>query len=240
MPALPVDFAGAIKGKRSIDSIRDAVDTELARAKIAANEVADRIDLNLRHLSDVNAPMFLFADLQTVCLKARDDFTALVSMRVADHAAKEAARLDAERERIRREEVARIEASRERELRDVQAAIEEQERTAKAIADAQAKIDASRIKNNASGQPAPAIALTGQAVSIPLHVTSSPSTPPSLKLGQIAERLGFSLTADFLKSLGFEPAATDRASKLYHEHDFTLICAALVRHINSIQVSAAA
>ena len=50
MPNVPADFAGVIKGKRSIDSLRDAVDSELARAKIAASEIADRIDLNLKHL----------------------------------------------------------------------------------------------------------------------------------------------------------------------------------------------
>ena len=248
MPAVPVDFAGAIKGKRSIDSIRDAVDTELARAKITANEVADRIDLNLTHLSDVNAPMFLFSDLQAVCTKAADDFAALVKSRITDHAEKENARMEAERERIRREEVARIEALQAKERREAQAAIDEQERTAKAIAEAQAKIDASRIKNNASGQPVQdarpvvdaEIVLTGQIASVPMRAGVLIPMHPSLKLGQIAERLGFTLTADFLKSLGFEPAATDRASKLYHEHDFTLICAALVKHINGVQVEQAA
>ena len=45
---------------------------------------------------------------------------------------------------------------------------------------------------------------------------------------------------DFLKTLGFEPAATDRASKLYHEADFPHICAALVRHIEGVQSKAAA
>jgi predicted phage-related endonuclease len=35
------DFAGAIKGRRTIAGLRDAVDAELARAKIAANEIAD-------------------------------------------------------------------------------------------------------------------------------------------------------------------------------------------------------
>ena len=63
---------------------------------------------------------------------------------------------------------------------------------------------------------------------------------PTLKLGAIADRLGFVLTADFLKGLGFEPAATDRASKLYHEADFALILAALVRHIEGVQSKAAA
>jgi len=61
------------------------------------------------------------------------------------------------------------------------------------------------------------------------------STPPALRLGQIGERLGITLTADFLTSLGFAPAATDRAAKLYHEIDFPRMCAALSRHIAAVQ-----
>jgi exodeoxyribonuclease (lambda-induced) len=64
---------------------------------------------------------------------------------------------------------------------------------------------------------------------------SPASPPPSLKLGQIGERLGFTLTADFLLSLGFAPAATEKNSKLFHEADFPRICAALQRHIASVQ-----
>ena len=76
-----------------------------------------------------------------------------------------------------------------------------------------------------------------------MHAAPAPAErtgTPTLKLGQIAERLGFTLTADFLKGLGFEPAATDRASKLYHEADFALILAALVRHIEQVQARSAA
>lgn len=70
---------------------------------------------------------------------------------------------------------------------------------------------------------------------------AAPATAASLKLGTITERLGFALTADFLaNTLGFAPAATDRASKLYHEADFPHICAALVRHVESVQAKAAA
>lgn len=60
------------------------------------------------------------------------------------------------------------------------------------------------------------------------------STPPSLKLGQIADRLGFGLSADFLRSLGFEPAAKVGSHGVYHEADFALICAALVSHIKAL------
>ena len=57
---------------------------------------------------------------------------------------------------------------------------------------------------------------------------------PTLKLGVISERLGFTLTEAFLRSLGFEFAAVDRTSKLYYESDFLLICAALMAHIGEM------
>jgi hypothetical protein len=57
---------------------------------------------------------------------------------------------------------------------------------------------------------------------------------PTLRLGQISERLGFTVTADFMLLLGFAPAATDKAAKLYHNSDFPNICAALIRHISAV------
>lgn len=59
---------------------------------------------------------------------------------------------------------------------------------------------------------------------------------PTLRLGQISERLGFAVTAAFLLSLGFEHADRERASMLYHESDFSAICAALLRHVEAVKV----
>lgn len=64
-------------------------------------------------------------------------------------------------------------------------------------------------------------------------------TPPTLRLGQITARLGFTLTADFLRTLGFEPAARDKAAQLYHERHFDDICVALIRHIDLARAEAA-
>jgi predicted phage-related endonuclease len=114
MPMIARDFAGAMKNKRTIDSLRDAVNTELARAKIAANEVADRIDANLKALAAACTPVdyrFLFSDLQVVVVKAPDDFAMLVKSRVSDHKQAEDKRLADERERIRKEEEAKAAAS---------------------------------------------------------------------------------------------------------------------------------
>ena len=58
--------------------------------------------------------------------------------------------------------------------------------------------------------------------------------PPTLRLGVINERLApIGLSADGLASLGFRHATTDKNAKLYHESDFTQICAALIRHIEA-------
>lgn len=110
MPAIPADFAGVMKGKKTIASLRDAVATELARAKIAANEIGDRIEINLKTLAEFPGYAFLFADAAQIVTKANDDFTALVRLRIAEHKAAEATRLEQEREKIRQEETARAQA----------------------------------------------------------------------------------------------------------------------------------
>ncbi len=120
MPEIAADFAGVVKGKKSITSLRDAVDTELARAKIEANVVADRIQINLTTLAAAKGHEFLFADIAQIVLKANDDFEALVKMRIADHEAAEYKRIEADRERIRAEEAAKLQ--REQQARENAAA----------------------------------------------------------------------------------------------------------------------
>lgn len=54
---------------------------------------------------------------------------------------------------------------------------------------------------------------------------------PTLRIGVIAERLGFALTAEQLRGLGIEPASRERGATLYHEHQFPQICDALARRV---------
>ena len=113
------DFIGAIKNKRTIDSLRNALNTELARCKIAANELGDLIDTNIKAMLKY-APehRFLFTDLQQTCTKAEDDFIAMVKTRVAEYKEQEQRKLEAERERIRQEEAAKAKAEQERAERE--------------------------------------------------------------------------------------------------------------------------
>jgi predicted phage-related endonuclease len=61
-----------------------------------------------------------------------------------------------------------------------------------------------------------------------------PATPPSLRIGEIANRLGFGITESFLRTMEFPPAGKQGASVLYHEADFPAICQALIAHIAEV------
>jgi len=114
MPLLMPDFAGAMKGKRTISSLRDACDDLTAQSKISANEVAAVIRGNLQQLSeDAEDYRFLFNDFGQLCQKPADDFAAIVKSRIADHKQAEHDRMEAERAKIRAEE--EVKARREAE-----------------------------------------------------------------------------------------------------------------------------
>lgn len=111
LPMITGNFAESIKGMKNLSSMKNAVDTELARRKIEANAIADKIEINLNLLRETAKDhVFLFADTAQIVLKENDDFTALVKMRMDGHSEAEAKRLAAERERIQLEEQAKAEA----------------------------------------------------------------------------------------------------------------------------------
>lgn len=254
MPAIPADFAGAIKGKRTVESLRDAVNTTLAHAKIQANEIADRIQVNLNTLHELASEhTFLFADTQSIVLKASDDLTMLVKTRINDHKQAEAARLEAERERIRAEEAARLEREQAEANRIHQAQQPQQvlkAEPAPVLTDATdrgpAVIESPRGGAMGAGQSA-AAAPAGDATAnlaelgrqatqfaeqVDMVKAARAAEPATLKLGTIGERLGFTLTEAFVSDvLGIKPSGKDKRAVLYRESDFPRICDALSRHV---------
>lgn len=256
MPTIPADFAGAAKNKRTVDSLREAVNNELTRVKIESSAIADKIQINLATLREFGKDhVFLFADTAQIVLKAPDDLTMLVKSRIAVHQQAEEKRLEFEREKIRAEEQAKAEKdARDRLAREA----EEQRLANEATARATAAAELTAAKASPEDAELSPIAQTlndqdgadrfsaahPSAASYPNVVQMRQpvqAAHPALKLGEINARLApIQLSADGLRALGFEPAATDRASKLYHEASFTHICAALVKHINSIQATQAA
>lgn len=230
MPAIAINFAAAISGKKNIDSLRNAIDSELARGKIAANEVADRLDLNLRYLREHAKDFgFLFADTATIIQKAPDDLQVLVKSRIADHEAAEQQKADDLREKIRAEEQAKAEKDAreklEREQQDAQAQRQREAQAAPAEQQRQQTQAPAGPSNTAAPAPAPNVRPLRQAADSSL----------TIRLGVINERLApIALTAEGLASLGFQPVATEKAAKLYRQSDFPRIAAALISHIEAV------
>ena len=93
LPGTRGQFAEAIKGKRSVASMQDALDSVLAAEKIVADNQARAIRANLAVFKDRAAGLeFLFADLSTVVHKGPDDFALLVQSRIDAHEAAEVVR----------------------------------------------------------------------------------------------------------------------------------------------------
>lgn len=67
-------------------------------------------------------------------------------------------------------------------------------------------------------------------------------TRPPITTGQLCERLGFTVTAGFIESLGITPAPAPakKTGTWWHMRDFTPICLALARHLDSLVAEAVA
>lgn len=235
-------FAEAIKGLKSLDSMRDKVSVALANAKIEANAIADRIDANRKTVED----MSLLPDFAQVCTKAPDDFAALLAMRINARKESEAKRLEAERERIRSEEQAKAQ-------READARIEAERAEAKRIADAEQAecnlIAAEELRKlDEQRKAAEQLVVQGavlsdktvsdaNAVAFIDRISDSGNT---IKLGEICARLGFTVTADFLGTLGIHHVATEKNAKLYSESKFPTICRLISDHVMSLAFTKAA
>lgn len=202
LPRIAADFAGVIKGKKTVASLREAASSELARAKIEANSIADAIRVNLKSLNElaINHP-FLFHDAQELVLKANDDLVALIKVRISEH--------------------------------------EQAEADKRRVAEENAKAEAVQVAP--APQPEPAPQLQQQTAPV-AQVAQAPAAPAAddgqrIKLGDINGRLGFNLTADFLRTIGFESVGRERAAVLYRASDFQRICTALINHIQQAQQS---
>lgn len=218
MPPVHADFDGAIKGKRTVDSLRSAVNDELARAKIEASNIATRIHANVKTLK---ASGLVVPDAATLVLKAPDDLAAIIATRKAA----EQQHLEAERERIRQEEAARADREARAKL--------EAEQQAVLIVEPKSTMaeECARPAENAANVPL----IRGEVgvVNAGLRIVSTPAPSartgtPTLRIGTIKERLQhMSVTAEDLRALGFEPAGRERAAPLYHDDDFPAICEAI-------------
>ena len=110
IPEVQADFFAAMKNKRTIQTIRDAADAELARAKIQVQDIFELVNRNRFIMNSVpDEYIGLFPDMKVLLLKSSEDVEATIKARIADHKAAEERRLEAERERAEEEAKARRE-----------------------------------------------------------------------------------------------------------------------------------
>lgn len=169
MPAVAIDVAGAIKGKKTIASLRDAANTELARAKVEASMIATSINQNLASLREMTKDVeFLFADAQQLVLKANDDLVALIKVRISEHKAAEETKAEEQREKIRQEERQKLEQEQAAETK-------RKEEEAARVAE-EARIAAEKADEPALLQPAPAPVIAEATVAAAPAERPAPST----------------------------------------------------------------
>jgi putative phage-type endonuclease len=281
LPVIAADFGGKIKGLKSVSSIRDAVDGELARAKIHASELADRIEANLKAMNAANEDAS-FHDDATLALKQPDDLAAIIAQRVAETRqareaqrerirAEEQAKADREAERIQvnlnnlrlyrpddsessawhRDRIAALEADplteavygrRVEEAKAMHATLLDDLRTAvQAASDDEAADRHAAEAAKPAPIPAPVVIASPAPVSqapnvVPMQRAAAPAEAATLKLGEINARLGFTMTAEFVGSLGVV-GVRDRSAMLYRESQFQTLCDALLRHVTQVAQS---
>lgn len=99
LPPIKADFSGVMKGKKTVASLRDACDTELARVKIEASQLSEHIgsNLDLCYRMFDRAQASLFHDLQQLVLKPQADMEAIIKMRLKEDADRIAAAAEARR-----------------------------------------------------------------------------------------------------------------------------------------------
>lgn len=209
---LVAELGLAIKGKKSLASMRDAIDTAVAAQKIEANQRADGIRACIAVLAEFPSHAHLFADRVQLCAgKEPEDLRNLAKARIAEHEQREQARLEAERERIRAEEADKL-------ARD------------QAVAP---PASSATVQHQQALDPVANTAPAG-TVSAPPGSTAG----KRIKLGDINAAINpLSISADGLAMLGIKHVAQERAAKLYDEGQLPAIYAALRELIDEAELN---
>ncbi|MBN7138960.1 hypothetical protein A7A76_07615 [Lysobacter enzymogenes] len=227
--SLMLDLGAAIKGKRTLSSMKDAVDTAAAAAKIAGSQQAERVRACVRVLEmEVGNYGSLFPDRIQLCTsKQPEDLRNLIAARIGEQQQRDAERLEKERERIRAEE-----SDEAAQQLIAQAAADSSHGNATAggvpdsgeVPDRVRHMTGSGSHAQGAGTPATDDLVTAAAA---LYL---PRADEKIKLGDINCWIApLTVNEAGLAELGFKPVATLRSAKLYRSADLPAICDALIR-----------
>ncbi len=103
------------KNKRTLESLHNAVDSEVASIKIKLDELARIVRKNLAHLPD---DLPLFRDLQSIITKPEDDFKLLVDSRLAEQKRREEAECERAVKENEEKRIAEVQKISEQKLSD--------------------------------------------------------------------------------------------------------------------------
>lgn len=231
MPAtLAADIAAAIKGKRSLASMQDAVDSVATNAKITASQAADRIRANMRVLEmETGSYGALFPDAVQLCAsKAPEDLRNLVTARISEHRQAEEDRLQRERDKIREEESEKARKALE----------EQQAVTAAAAAAAPPPV---AVADPVAEAPRGPVAVVSQSTPVAAAPAAAPRSVVKIKLGDINAMIApLSISAGGLAELGFAALPEKGAAKLYDQAQFPAMCSAMAELVSSAAIKKAA
>ncbi|AFC85877.1 YqaJ viral recombinase family protein [Frateuria aurantia] len=212
-------IGASIKGKRSISSMRDAVSTAVADIKIAASQRAETIRANVSILKNQHQHQSLFADrVMLAQTKSPEDLRNLVAARIGEFERQETERLERQREQIRKEEAEKL--SREQD--------------AAKVVDETPPASAKVVQSAPQAQSH--FAASTDEIPAKAEKVAQPAGPAkTIKLGDISALIApLSITADGLAQLGFNPAGTDRAAKLYREDQVLDMLRAMMARIKDV------
>lgn len=183
---------------------------------------------------------------------ARLDAERIEQARIAAEQAETARKLKEQQDELDRQR-AEVQQREERIAAEERAKLEREalERAAAERLQAEAAAAAERAAQAAAASPTPAptyppAAPTQPLTTGPVNVVPMPTKAPAatatlIKLGAINERIApLSIDAAGLAALGFQPASTQGAAKMYAERDLPRMLAAMLQHIGAVQAKLAA
>lgn len=100
LPAIEDNFAGAVRNRRTLATYREAVKNEVARLKIAADVLKDKITANIAAIEFTSEFQFLFNDMQELIAKDQEALVAIAHQRIAAYQAEQDAKVKAAAEAL--------------------------------------------------------------------------------------------------------------------------------------------
>lgn len=178
VPVVNISVTDAMKGKKTIDSLKDAADTAVSQMKIELDTFYRTANANAQFMQSYSEYRLLFADWKSIAFKDSEDFEALVKSRIADHKEAEQIRLDAEREKIRAEEQAKLRREVEEQARQEQ--IKEQQAKVALQREADEKARAEQVAANKTEAQSEPVETSKPQTSKPYLSQSKQQAPKSI------------------------------------------------------------